>query len=233
MKKLWKVAAVYVLVSVSLLLVAKLGSKAVTTMSENRPIQRKHCIVIDPGHGGEDGGTVSRWGTPESSYNLEISMRLNDLMNLLGYDTKMIRTTDISIYTKGNTISQKKVSDLKERVKRINETDNAILLSIHQNHYPDQRYSGGQIFYAKTEGSEELGKRLQAAFVSTINKGSNRQAKKSAGVYLMEHIHCPAVLIECGFLSNDAEEKNLRSPEYQKNLCSVVAVTTCQYLSNA
>ena len=232
MKKLWKVTAVYVLVSFSLLLLVKIGSRTVTTLSENSPIQRKHCIVIDPGHGGEDGGTVTRWGTPESSYNLEISLRLNDLMNLLGYDTKMIRTADISIYTKGETIFQKKVSDLKERVKRINETDNALLLSIHQNHYPDPRYSGAQVFYSQTEGSEQLAKQLQAAFVSTINKGSNRQAKKSTGVYLMEHIHCPGVLIECGFLSNDAEEKKLRSPEYQKNLCSVIAVTACQYLSN-
>ena len=232
MRKVWKILFVYSSILMTLLLCVNLGNKAVTTLSENRTIIREHCIVIDPGHGGEDGGAVSRSGIPESRFNLEIALRLNDLLNLLGYDTKMIRSTDISIYTKGGSLSQKKVSDLKERVRRINETDGAILLSIHQNHYPDERYNGAQVFFAKTEGSEQLAKRLQSEFISTLNPGSRRQAKKSSGIYLMEHISCPGVLIECGFLSNPAEETNLKDPEYQKKVCSVIAATTCQYLSN-
>jgi len=232
MKKAWKVVVVYCFTIFTLLLLVKLGSGAVTTLSESSPVNREHCIVIDPGHGGEDGGAVSRSGLPESSYNLEISLRLNDLLNLLGYHTKMIRKSDISIYTKGETLSQKKASDLKERVKMINKTEGAVVLSIHQNHYPDERYSGAQVFYAKTEGSEQLAKQLQSVFAATLNPGSNRQAKKSSGVYLMEHIRYPGVLIECGFLSNAAEEAKLKDPEYQKKLCSVIATTTCQYLSN-
>lgn len=232
MKKAWKMAMVYCLIIMTLLLCVMLGSRAVTVLSENGPVELGHCIVIDPGHGGEDGGAVSRSGFVESAYNLEISLRLNDLLNLLGYHTKMIRTSDISVYTKGETLAQKKASDLKERVKSINETTNAILLSIHQNHYPDDRYSGAQVFYAKTEGSEELAKQLQSAFAWALNPENSRQTKKSSGIYLMEHILCPGVLIECGFLSNEEEERKLKDPEYQKKLCCVIAATTGQYLSN-
>lgn len=232
MKKLLTIAPVYGLVIFTLLLCVALGNEAVTTLAENKPIEREHCIVIDPGHGGEDGGAVSLSGRPESAYNLEISLRLNDLLNLIGYKTKMIRISDTSIYTKGETLAQKKVSDLKERVRQINETEDAVLLSIHQNHFPDDRYSGAQVFYAKIAGSEELAKQMQAMFAATINPGNNRQAKRSSGVYIMEQVRCPAVLIECGFLSNPAEERKLQNPEYQKKMCSVIAAVTVQYLSN-
>lgn len=232
MKKTAKMFLIYGLMAAAFVLCVLLGNEAVTTLSENRPVQRKVCIVIDAGHGGEDGGAVSCSGIPESSYNLEISQKLNALLNLLGYHTEMIRTSDISVYTKGETLAQKKASDLKERVNRINGLDQAVLLSIHQNHYPDERYSGAQVFYANTEGSPELAQQLQATFVSTLNPGSHRQAKKASGIYIMEHIRCPGVLIECGFLSNHAEEAKLRDPEYQKKLCCVIASATCQYLSN-
>ena len=232
MKKTVKTFLIYGLMAAAFVLCVLMGNEAVTTLAENRPVQRRVCIVIDPGHGGEDGGAVSCSGIPESSYNLEISQRLNALLNLLGYHTEMIRTSDISVYTKGETLAQKKASDLKERVNRINGLDQAVLLSIHQNHYPDERYSGAQVFYANTEGSPELAKQLQTTFVSTLNPGSHRQAKKASGIYIMEHIRCPGILIECGFLSNSVEEAKLRDPEYQKKLCCVIASATCQYLSN-
>lgn len=231
MKRIWKIAAVYCLLILLLLTGVHWGSRAVTTLSESRAPERKHCIVIDPGHGGEDGGAVSRSGLPESAYNLEISLRLNDLLKLLGYKTSMIRTADVSVYTAGNTLAQKKASDLKERVRMVHEAEHPLLLSIHQNHYPDDRYSGAQMFYAKTEGSSQLAEQLQSAF-AVLNPENNRQAKKCTGVYLMEHIQCPGVLIECGFLSNAEEEANLRNPEYQKKLCAIIAATTSQYLSN-
>lgn len=213
-------------------LITKWGSSAVTVISENMPVERDHCIIIDPGHGGEDGGATSCTGKLESTYNLEISLRLNDLFHFLGYDTQMIRTSDISVYTKGETIAQKKVSDLKERVRIVNETEGAVLLSIHQNNFSDNRYSGAQVFYPTTAGSEALAKQLQAAFKETLNPGSKRMSKKSEGIYLMEHINCTGVLIECGFLSNPEEETRLRSGEYQQKICSVIAATVSQYLSN-
>lgn len=221
----------YCLTIVVTLLAAHWGSRAVTVLAENVPIERKHCIVIDAGHGGVDGGATSCTGKLESALNLEIALRLDDLFHLLGYGTKMIRTTDISVYTAGETIAQKKISDLKERVRIVNSAENALLLSIHQNNFPDGKYSGAQVFYAGTEGSDLLAAQLQSAFKNTLNPGSNRQSKKSDGVYLMEHIDCTGVLIECGFLSNAEEEAKLRNPEYQKQLCCVIAATVSQYIA--
>ncbi len=207
-----------------------LGSRAVTAISQSLPLNREHCLIIDPGHGGVDGGATSCTGKLESAFNLEIGLRLRDLLTFMGYQTKMIRTEDISIYKTGETIAGKKMSDLKERVRICAETDGAILLSIHQNTFPDSRYSGAQIFYAATEGSEELAKQLQRNFAATLNPGSKRDTKRAEGVYLMEHISCPGVLIECGFLSNPEEEAKLRSAEYQKALCCVIAATAAEFI---
>lgn len=208
------------------------SNRVVTTMIENAPILRKYTLVIDAGHGGVDGGATSCSGKLESAFNLEISLRLKDLFHLLGYETKMIRSSDQSIYTKGDTIAQKKISDLKERVNIVNNTENGVLLSIHQNIFSDSRYSGAQVFYGKEKGSEPLAKALQSAFATTLNPGSHRQAKRSEGIYLMDHIERPGVLIECGFLSNPEEESKLRSASYQKKLVCVIASQVSSFLSN-
>ena len=233
MKKRCGWLLLYVLTIGSSMLLVHYGSRAVTVMAENIPIHREPCIVIDAGHGGEDGGATSCTGKTESKYNLEIALRLEDLLTFMGYDTKMIRTTDISVYTKGETIAQKKASDLKERVRMVRETPSALLVSIHQNQFPDGRYHGAQVFYAGTPGSQELATQLQTALVGTLNPGSRRKAKKSSGVYLMEHIPCTGILVECGFLSNFEEEARLSTPEYQKKLCAVIAASLDQFLAKA
>lgn len=208
-------------------LAASLGlNRAVTALAEGEPGAQKCCIVIDPGHGGEDGGAVSCTGKPESSLNLEISLRLRDVFHLLGCQTRMIRTDDTAVYREGETIAQKKVSDLKQRVRFVEETPGAILVSIHQNTFPDGQYSGAQVFYGKSEGSRPLAEALQTALVTHLNPGSRRKTKKGEGIYLLEHISRPGVLVECGFLSNRQEEAKLRSQTYQKWLACIIAVTT-------
>ena len=214
----------YLFICISVIFAAFFGSRAVTVLVENTPVPRRHCIILDAGHGGVDGGATSCTGVLESTYNLEITLRLNDLLHLLGYDTKMIRTTDISVYTQGETIAQKKVSDLKERVRIVNETDNALLISIHQNNFSDSRYHGAQVFFSRTEGSEQLARQMQDAFKNSINPGSNRMIKQSDGIYLMENIKKTGILVECGFLSNPEEEANL--------LCCVIASSVSSFLSN-
>lgn len=231
MKKKLMLKLIYTATILLTLTLASLGNQAVTVISQSLPPKREHCFIIDPGHGGVDGGATSVTGKLESAFNLEIGLCLRDLLHFMGYQTKMIRTEDVSIHTKGETIAQKKMSDLKERVRICNETPGAILLSIHQNTFSDSKYSGAQVFYADTEGSEGLAKMLQMNLVSVLNPGSNRQAKKSTGVYVMEHIDCPGVLIECGFLSNVQEEAKLRSPEYQKALCCVIAATAANFIA--
>lgn len=229
-KRLMSSIAMYVLVLSMLIIAGFSGSEAVTVIAENAPITNRKCVVIDAGHGGVDGGATSCTGVLESKINLEISLRLEDLMHLLGIQTVMIRRTDTSIHTQGNTIAAKKVSDLKQRVKIVNETYNALLISIHQNYYTDSRYSGAQVFYCDNEESRVFAEKLQTDFVRTLNKDSNRKAKKSSGVYLMEHVNCTGVLVECGFLSNPMEESQLLHPVYQKKLCSVIASETSRYL---
>lgn len=222
----------YLLVAILVIGSARLGSAAVTTAVRNGPVSREHTVVIDAGHGGVDGGATSCSGILEKELNLEIALRLNDLMKLLGYETKMIRETDISVYTEGQTIAAKKVSDLKERVRIANSTKNAILVSIHQNTYPSSRYSGAQVFYGAGQGSQALGQQLQSAFVSAVNPGSRRQCKKADGVYLMQNITCTGVLIECGFLSNPEEEAKLRSKEYQQQISAVMASVLSRFLAS-
>ena len=222
----------YLMVITSVLSAALAGSRMVTAFSEDIENSRKHCVIIDPGHGGEDGGATSCTGRLESGYNLEIALRLEQVLHLLGHDTRMTRKTDTAIYTKGETIAQKKVSDLKERVRIVNETPNGLLLSIHQNYFSDSRYSGAQVFYGRTEGSREFAERLQGEFSARLDTENHRKAKKAEGIYLMEQLQCTGVLVECGFLSNPQEEARLRDPEYQKRFCCVLAVTTAGFLSN-
>lgn len=219
-----------ILLVFSMILVIFMGNRAITVISEGLPIKRTNCIIIDAGHGGVDGGATSCTGKLESGLNLEIALRLNDLFHLLGYETRMIRTTDISIHTKGETIAQKKVSDLKERVRICNDTENAILLSIHQNNFTDSRYSGAQVFYSNQDESRQLAENLQTNFRGTLNPGSKRQVKKGNGIYLLEHITCPGILIECGFLSNHEEEAKLRNPDYQQKLCCVIVSGVTNFL---
>lgn len=231
MKRKLALKTAYMLTILVTLTLTALGSRAVTVISQNLPPRMEHCFIIDPGHGGVDGGATSCTGKLESAFNLEIGLRLRDLMQFLGYQTKIIRTEDISVYTEGETIAAKKMSDLKERVRICNETEGAILLSIHQNTFSDSRYSGAQVFYSASEGSEVLAKTLQKNLITTLKPGSSRNAKRAEGVYLMEHISCPGILIECGFLSNPQEEALLRSPEYQKQLCCVIAATAADFIN--
>ncbi|MBR4972557.1 MAG: N-acetylmuramoyl-L-alanine amidase, partial [Oscillospiraceae bacterium] len=169
-RKFW---CLYLLVGMIAIAVTVGADRAVTTIAENTPIEREQIIVIDAGHGGEDGGAVSCSGALESHINLQIALRLNDLLHLLGYETIMIRSTDISVYTEGSTIAARKVSDLKQRVRTVNQTKNAILISIHQNTFPDGKYSGAQVFYNQNVSAKELAERMQQTFVSHLNIGSN------------------------------------------------------------
>ena len=223
--------ALMYLIVVSLFLAATcLGSEAVTVISREIPVQRLHTVVIDAGHGGEDGGAVSCTGVKESEINLAIALKLGDLLHLMGYRTRMIRTTDVSVYTSGNNLAQKKVSDLRERVRTVNDTENAVLVSIHQNTFPEARYSGAQVFYNGVGESAVLAESLQERFGTLLNPGSKRAIKRADGIYLMENVRCTAVLAECGFLSNPAEEAKLRDEDYQRKISAVIAGTLGNFL---
>ena len=224
-----KMITSYILIFLLFLSFTLIGNHGVTVFSDK--MNDEVTVVIDAGHGGVDSGAVSCTGAYESQINLQVAKILDDLMHLLGMKTIMIRDTDKSIYTEGDTIAKKKVSDIRNRVALVNGTPKAFLISIHQNHFSDSRYHGSQVFYNGQEESADLAQNLQQAFCRYIDPGNHRKIKKVRGVYLMEHINCPGVLIECGFLSNSKEELQLRDHRYQQKLCCVIASVICQYLN--
>lgn len=220
LKRFWPL---YLITAVLFIGISMIGDKAVTTMAEAMPLSREVVFVIDAGHGGEDGGAVSCTGAKESGINLQIALRLNDLLRLLGCETVMIRTDDVSVHTSGSTVGARKASDLRERVRIVKETERCVLISIHQNFFTQAQYSGAQMFYNDIDGAQELAGKLQEEFVRTLNPGSNRKIKPVEGIFLLQNIDKPGVLVECGFLSNAQEEAMLRSGDYQKKISCVIA----------
>ena len=202
--------------------------QAVPVTADSAPVQ----IILDAGHGGEDGGASTASGVPESQINLEVALRMEDLFALVGQPVQMVRREDVSIYSAGaQTLSQKKVSDLKNRVEMINDTQNALLISIHQNTYTDSKYHGAQVFYAATADSEALGTHLQAQLAAFLDPANLRKAKEaSKSIYLMQNIQCTGVLVECGFLSNPQEAAKLQEESYQKQLSAVLVGGVAAYL---
>ena len=193
--------------------------------------QAAPVVVIDAGHGGEDGGASSPDGVLESGLNLQFALRMRDLLQFAGVETMMLRETDTALYTDGcSGIAEKKVSDLKNRVLRTNQVPNAVLLSVHQNFFTEAKYRGAQVFYAKTDGSRELAEYMQSALRTNVDPDNHRQAKPSQGVYLMEHVKGTAVLVECGFLSNAAETALLQDEGYQQRLSAAVCGALTEWL---
>lgn len=189
-------------------------------------------IVLDAGHGGSDGGAVSADGTPEDDINLAIVLRLRDLFALMGRQTVLTRTGENSLADPDSaTLRQEKVSDTKNRVALINSVSNGHLISIHQNTLPGHpSVHGAQVFYGKVTDSDARAAAVQQALNSVVNVGNEKTAKPiGSDIYIMAHANCPAILVECGFLSNSAETRLLLSPEYQTKLAAAICCGYLQY----
>ena len=180
-------------------------------------------LILDAGHGGEDGGAVSVTGTPESGINLAIALKMQQLCGLFGVDVVMTREEDASLKDDGaETLAQMKRTDLKNRVKLIESTDNSVLISIHQNYFSGKNH-GAQVFFAPTEDSEGLAQYCQQLMVTSLDPENHRLSKQITGdIYLMNHISCPAILVECGFLSNQEEAQKLEDGAYQTKIALTV-----------
>lgn len=201
-----------------------------TEQNGNLPI-----VIIDAGHGGFDGGAVADDGTVEKDINLAISLYLQEYLSFFNIETIMIRETDCSVEDDElNTIRQKKHSDLHNRMKVMEETEDAVFVSIHQNKYPDGKYWGTQVFYSPKTSDESvlLAQAIQDCVVNTLQKDNKRQIKEcGTSVFLMYNAVKPAVLVECGFLSNYDETSKLKTPEYQKKIAFCIAMGIQNYLS--
>ena len=185
-------------------------------------------VVIDPGHGGEDGGAVAGDGTVESTLNLAIAKRLQELLLFTGQSVVMTREEDISIHTaEAKTLQEKKASDIRQRVALVNALPSPIFISIHQNSLPQAKsVHGAQVFYNQLPESSRLAASVQAVLNTAINTDGKAKEEKAidSSVYLMKHITCPGILVECGFLSNPEEEALLLSPAYQTKVAAVLAL---------
>lgn len=187
------------------------------------PVSDK-VIVLDPGHGASDGGAVGDSGTLEKDINLQIALRLQKLLEQTGATVIVTRADD-------NPIADSKRSDMHLR-KDIKDTSDAdIFVSIHMNKFPEAKYSGAQVFYAADEKSKALGEEIQTSMRDILNPDNNRVAKSAdKSIYILKESKIPAVIVECGFLSNPSEEQLLNQSEYQDKVAwSVYAGITAYF----
>lgn len=188
-------------------------------------------LVIDAGHGGEDGGAVASNGTTESSINLDIALRLEALAEFWGIPAVMTRTTeDIPYPESAETLSAKKKADQNARIELIQNLPGAVLISIHQNYYPSAAPWGIQVFYGKVTGGDELGEIVQKNLTAQLSPENRRVAAPiDENIYLMRKVSCPAILVECGFLSNQDELAKLETENYRLKLATVIFASYQQY----
>ena len=207
-------------------------NKAAIDVSSNNNISQ--TVIIDAGHGGPDGGTSADDGTLEKHINLEIAHKLNDVLQSMGIKTVMVRTEDVSIHDESaSTIRQKKISDLKNRLSIVNNTENSVFVSIHQNHFSSPKYSGTQVFYSKNNPcSKDLAESIRQSVISYLQKDNTREIKKSGSeIYLLNNAQAPAVMVECGFLSNYTDTQNLKNEDYQQKIAFIIAIGILDYLN--
>lgn len=192
----------------------------------------KPTVIIDAGHGGEDGGAEVD-GVLEKDINLSIAEKLADTLRLCGCQVNEIRDTDISVYDdSAQTIREKKVSDLQKRVEIVNESENNLLVSIHQNKFENSAYSGAQVFYSvNNDNSAVLAQAVRNSVVSLLQNDNTRELKKAGSdIYLLDNATVPAIIVECGFLSNSDERAKLLDSGYQSEMAYAIAMGVLEYI---
>ena len=190
-------------------------------------------IILDPGHGGMDGGAVGVDNIVEKGINLDIALVLRDMLTASGFTVVMTREMDISLHDEGILGARKqKTSDLHNRLALTEQYPRTIFISIHQNKFGGAANEGAQMFYGpRQEESRQLAEILQKNMVSFIQPNNTRQIKKAnKNLFLMVNASCPAVLIECGFLSSPREAKLLIDPAYQKQIAFVIGGSLLEFL---
>lgn len=185
-------------------------------------------IVIDAGHGGFDPGKVGTQGTLEKDINLKIALKLKEVLEAEHYQVIMTRTSDCGLYEEGD--SNKKRTDLYNRVKIVNENDAILAVSIHQNSFSQASSKGAQVFYHSTSSEgEKLANIMQETIKASIGDGNHRVAKENSSYYLLKKTNCPLVIVECGFLSNVEEEALLLTEEYQQKMAEAIGKGIMEY----
>lgn len=190
----------------------------------------RSTLVLDAGHGGIDGGAISDTGLKESDINLQIALKTEALVRFLGIDTVMTRETDTD---NSDNKAYSEHDNLVQRVKLANSTENAVLISIHQNKFPSTVVSGAEVIYSDNDDSKALGLITQDNLVALLDSSNRRVARPAPKELLLtSSVECPTILVECGFMSNPQEVQKLASNDYQLKLAAILAGSYIQFLNN-
>lgn len=233
--KIFRTVGIYLLaLGLPVCFAAGIGTKLVeeavptiATQEENRPV-----LVLDPGHGGEDGGAVAVDGTTEKTLNLAVASRMEKIADLLGWDTRMTRTDDTMLYDLYGdfpTGGKKKSYDLKNRLRFAREANATVFCSIHMNQFPSSDCQGLQVYYSpNVPDSQRYATTVQNYAKAYLDPTNQREIKKAtSSIYLLHRIETPAILVECGFLSSPTECEKLKDETYQLQLAAVLVSGLC------
>lgn len=221
----WKSLSAVAGVLLGLLLFFFLAGRLKESLMTDADGMATQKIILDPGHGGIDGGAVGVDGVVEKDINLVISLKLRDLLTAQGYEVIMTHEEDRSIHDEGVTgVGKQKKSDMYNRLAIIEENPDAIVLSIHQNLFEQAKYSGAQMFYGKNNpSSKELAQAIQDSIAALVQPDNTRAIKPGGkDLFLLYRTENPIVLVECGFLSNREEAALLQNEEYQMKLALAI-----------
>jgi len=185
------------------------------------------AIILDPGHGGEDGGAVGVGGVVEKELNLAVALQLAPFLRALGYDVHMTRCEDCDLSEPANTLRERKASDIHARHAMLEELrDSDLFLSIHMNRYSSPSARGTQVFYSPNHPqSAVMAEQIQRTVVQLLQPENHRQIKPAgSSIYLLHRATRPAVMVECGFISNPSEATRLQDAAYQRQLAFAIAI---------
>lgn len=226
------ITAFLIILSAMLYLTFMANSSAAETSSNS--FMRK-TIIVDAGHGGDDGGAIGIDGTVEKDINLDIALKLEKILKFYGFNVIMTRTEDVMTCDDGlDSLRKRKVSDIHNRFDLMRKNPDAVFISVHQNKFEDTSQHGTQVFYSgNNEKSKVLAEAIQTSITSAVQPENGRVMKKSdSGIYLLYHAEIPAVLVECGFISNPDEVKKLKDESYRMKLAILIADGLLKYLRN-
>jgi len=192
-------------------------------------------ILIDPGHGGIDGGAISKSGIVEKNINLSIALKLRDILRCKGYKVLMTRQEDVGLYSDKGRVRDKKIEDLSNRCKMKIESNCNMFISIHQNKFEQSKYYGAQVWYSYYEKSKILAHIIQKNLKKDLDNNNNRVEKSANNSIKVLRCHdtMPSVLVECGFLSNPIEAQKLTTDEYQNKIAESIANSVDEYYNKS
>lgn len=227
-----KIPAVLVLLGCFTIIAATADYSQLSVQTSGKSVVEKRTIVLDAGHGGMDSGAVGINGELEKNINLSVVKDLRDMLTLSGFEVVLTRDSDISIHDSGVTGTRnQKVSDMQNRLEIVKSHENCIFISVHQNKFTEPEYFGAQIFYNENNPDNRLLAQIMQDNFKVIQPQNNRQIKLSGDeLYLFKNTMTPAVLVECGFLSNPDDAKLLSDEEYQRKVAFMIYNGVVRYL---